>query len=121
MNVYEQFKSLRNEVKNAIQSKELFFVNNDQDGNPDMFYRSTFHNAIKENDDFNKYMNNDNEFLTSRIITVFTYLLIKKVGIKNIDRYLLAFYIYTSVEEIFGLNCLEAIQNFKYDEVSLVE
>ena len=55
-------------------------------------------------------MNENLDFLASRLFTIFFYLYNKKIGVKNIDRYLLAYLIYRGVEDMYGvydlLNCL---------------
>lgn len=57
-------------------------------------------------------MNKDINFLGSRLITVFTYLLIRNLGIQNKDRYLLCYYIYKIIEEKYNIDTLELIRDF---------
>lgn len=81
-------------------------------GDRDFLGKSKFHNEISKNRKFQEYMNTDYEFLSARMITVFTYLFLRNLGIKNIDRYLLCYYIYRCVEDTYKLDTLELIRNF---------
>lgn len=107
---------LKEEAENEFRKGTLVFPNSKGSGNPDIFYRSKFHSAIKENTEFANYMNADNNFLASRLFTIFFYLYNKKIGIKNLDRYLLAYLIYRGVEDKLGLNSLEIIKQFKIEQ-----
>lgn len=107
--------SLKKVAKEEINNGNLKFAEMEKDGpvvNSDILYRSEFHNAINNNPRFFQYMNEDINFLSSRVFTIFTYLFLQKIGLKNIDRYLLAYYIYRSVEDYYDLDCIKEIRNF---------
>ncbi|MGV7002172.1 lantibiotic dehydratase C-terminal domain-containing protein [Priestia megaterium] len=84
----------------------------------DFLDKSEFHKEIFQNQKFYNYMNKNHDFMISRLFTVFTYLLIKNLGIKNKDRYLLCYYIYQIVEKEYNLNTLDLIRNFGEGENS---
>lgn len=110
--VIKMKKLMRTEIeKGNLNSFDL----NEQkgEGNRDFLEKSPFHNLILGNPDFLDYMNNDRDFLTSRLITVFTYLMVKNLGLKNLDRYLLCYLIYKAVEEKYNLNTMSLIRNFR--------
>lgn len=106
-------EELKREVKENLESGELKFFKQEDKGNPDLLYKSEFHRAIKDNPDFTDYMEKDMDFLSSRMFTIYSYFLIKKIGIKNKDRYLLGYFIYKAVEEHFKLDTISTIKNFK--------
>lgn len=81
-------------------------------GYRDFLERSPFHREIVNNDAFLHHMNHDPAFLSGRLLTIFTYLLLRRVGIKHKDRYALCYYIYRTVEELFDLNSLDLIKSF---------
>lgn len=109
----ENLNKLKTDAELAFKRGELIFPQDQGDGNPDLFYRSKFHLSIKNNREFSKYMNSNFNFLASRLFTIFFYLYNKKIGIKNIDRYLLAYLIYRGVEDVYRLDAIEIINNFK--------
>lgn len=109
----EKLNNLKSDAELAFKSGDLIFPQSQVKGNPDLFYRSEFHLSIKENEQFSKYMNTNFSFLVSRLFTIFFYLYNKKIGIKNIDRYLLAYIIYRGVEEAYNLDAIEIIKSFK--------
>lgn len=115
-NLFLTLNSLKEEAENEFRKGTLVFPNSKDSGNPDIFYRSKFHSAIKENTEFANYMNTNNNFLASRLFTIFFYLYNKKIGIKNLDRYLLAYLIYRGVEDKLGLNSLEIIKQFRIEQ-----
>lgn len=114
-----KFHELKNRVKDKIESGELelFEVlegyDEGKENNYELFYRSEFHKAIRDNSQFRKYMNFDSDFLSSRLMNVFTYLLLRNLGLKNKDRYLLDYYIYRAVEDIWDLECVKEVKNFR--------
>jgi len=109
----DRLERLKEDVYLKIKENKLIFPNNNgQGGSSDLLYRSKFHSAIKDNSDFLHYMNENKQFLTSRVYTIFSYLVIKKLGVKNVDRYLLAYLMYRGVEDLYGIDAISLINNF---------
>lgn len=113
LNFVNSMKNLKVDVRKEFVNGNLKFLKQEDKNNPDLLYKSEFHNAIFENIAFYEYMNTNFDFLTSRLFTVFTYLVSKKIGLKNKDRYLLGYFIYKGVEDTFNLDCISTIKNFK--------
>lgn len=118
-----KFQSYRMTMSRLYELKEAVYIgvkngklsfpeDNAKGNNPDMLYRSSFHSAISKNKDFLVYMKTDKQFLTSRLYTTFSYLVIKKLGVKNIDRYLLAYLIFRGVEDKYGVDAISLIKDF---------
>lgn len=112
-NIEKELTLLKMQAIRSFEVRKLEFPNKSNLGNPDILLRSKFHLTINDNLLFRKYMNENLDFLASRLFTIFFYLYNKKIGVKNIDRYLLAYLIYRGVEDMYGLNAIEIISNFK--------
>ncbi|MEK5295758.1 hypothetical protein [Bacillus sp. FSL R5-0659] len=124
----ELFKKVIRRMKSLMRSEiekgnmKPFDLNEQKDaGHRDFLEKSPFHNLILENPDFIDYMNNDIDFLSSRLITVFTYLMVKNLGLRNLDRYLLCYLIYKAVEEKYNLDTMNLVRNFKKESIGYVK
>ncbi|MCY7454005.1 hypothetical protein [Bacillus altitudinis] len=124
----ELFKKVIRRMKSLMRSEiekgnmKSFDLNEQKDeGHRDFLEKSPFHNLILENPDFIDYMNNDRDFLTSRLITVFTYLMVRNLGLRNLDRYLLCYLIYKAVEEKYNLDTMNLVRNFRKESSGYVK
>lgn len=110
--VIKKMKNLREKMISKFASGELKFFKQEDKKNPDIVSRSEFYKSLKMNNLFETYINSDYSYLSYRLCTVYIYEMLKTIGIKNVDKYVLAYYVYRSVEDLYNLDYKKYIQNF---------
>lgn len=102
----------RKDIRKKIISKEITFFNMDYDITKDEL-SSPFHQSLKENNSFLRFMKEDSDFLTSRFLTIFQYFFLRNLGIDGPHRYFYCYLSYKAIESELNISPEQLMKQFK--------